>query len=504
MSNFFLLPDSIAKTVVISVIAALSLILLPVTIINSCVEARVHGPQKPPQGRTVNVKSFGATGKGVKDDTAAINRAAVAAGTNGTIYFPSGTYNTSSPISLNFQNVTGVGTSSIVRSTNLENGGAIFNLNGGGSVSYLQLRANDSDLDGIRVHNIKAPFSIQHITTQGDFATLIQLDGGSANGTISNNTLSMKFNPGTPQSFVLLLGDGCDNVVINDNVFTTASANGIVARPVFTLSCSNKLTISNNQFLQLCPQPISLTGVSNCIISSNTMNFSNSQAYPPVGISIYGDASSPPGYGKGPCSNVKITGNKMIYCGSASLGAIELSGTPSGAQPGLSNIQITSNAFTQLPLLFDFSWSSAVHTSGSAGGIQDLVISDNTATGIGYSGFWIEDTRNATVSNNTINSGAGEGVYLGNNNAGTVNISNNTMTNLGSATSLAIKSANVSVRAAIDIDEGSSGTKPGVTSNVYNAPANGLRYFVYCSVSQSNANVAGNKTGTMLPTYVAP
>lgn len=46
----------------------------------------------------VNVKDFGAIGDGVADDTAAIQAAFDAVGTNGEVYFPAGTYKTSSAI----------------------------------------------------------------------------------------------------------------------------------------------------------------------------------------------------------------------------------------------------------------------------------------------------------------------------------------------------------------------------------------------------------------------
>lgn len=48
----------------------------------------------------INVKAYGAVGDGATDDTAAINAAITAAGTNGTVFFPKGTYLVSSTLQM--------------------------------------------------------------------------------------------------------------------------------------------------------------------------------------------------------------------------------------------------------------------------------------------------------------------------------------------------------------------------------------------------------------------
>lgn len=59
----------------------------------------------------VSVKTYGATGNGVTDDTAAINNAIVAAGTagGGVVYFPAGTYSTSGTLTIAYDGVRLVG-----------------------------------------------------------------------------------------------------------------------------------------------------------------------------------------------------------------------------------------------------------------------------------------------------------------------------------------------------------------------------------------------------------
>jgi len=65
-------------------------------------------------GTIVNVTSYGATGNGSTDDTAAINSAIAALSSGDTLLFPCGTYKTSSQLSLNLSNVTVDGSSCAV------------------------------------------------------------------------------------------------------------------------------------------------------------------------------------------------------------------------------------------------------------------------------------------------------------------------------------------------------------------------------------------------------
>jgi hypothetical protein len=57
-------------------------------------------------GPIVNVKNFGATGNGSTDDTGAINSAIGALTSGATLFFPCGTYNTSSQLTINTSNIT--------------------------------------------------------------------------------------------------------------------------------------------------------------------------------------------------------------------------------------------------------------------------------------------------------------------------------------------------------------------------------------------------------------
>ncbi len=65
-------------------------------------------------GTIVNVTSYGATGNGSTDDTAAINSAIAALSSGDTLLFPCGSYKTSSQLSLNLSNVTVDGSSCAV------------------------------------------------------------------------------------------------------------------------------------------------------------------------------------------------------------------------------------------------------------------------------------------------------------------------------------------------------------------------------------------------------
>lgn len=68
--------------------------------------------------QAVNVKSFGAIGNGIADDTTSINNAIASLTTGGAVFFPKGTYLCNSDITIALDNITlyGEGQSSIIRS----------------------------------------------------------------------------------------------------------------------------------------------------------------------------------------------------------------------------------------------------------------------------------------------------------------------------------------------------------------------------------------------------
>jgi len=82
-------------------------------------------------GTIVNVTSFGATGNGSTNDTAAINSAIAALSSGSTLLFPCGTYLTSAQLTLNLSNVTVDGSScAIIHNTS---SGTVFSIGGSGN-----------------------------------------------------------------------------------------------------------------------------------------------------------------------------------------------------------------------------------------------------------------------------------------------------------------------------------------------------------------------------------
>jgi hypothetical protein len=87
-------------------------------------------------GPTVNVKAYGATGDGVTDDTAAVQAACTAA--NG-VFFPSGTYKVTSPITLKSNNmVFGEGASSVILYTGTATSQGALYANSGSASTYVE------------------------------------------------------------------------------------------------------------------------------------------------------------------------------------------------------------------------------------------------------------------------------------------------------------------------------------------------------------------------------
>jgi hypothetical protein len=87
-------------------------------------------------GPTANVKAYGATGDGVTDDTAAIQAACTAA--NG-VFFPSGTYKVTSPVTLKSNNfIYGEGASSVIFYTGTATSQGALYANSGSNTAYVE------------------------------------------------------------------------------------------------------------------------------------------------------------------------------------------------------------------------------------------------------------------------------------------------------------------------------------------------------------------------------
>lgn len=457
-------------------------------------------PAPPPAGVTVNVRNYGAKGDGKADDLGPINQAIGAAGTNGTVYFPAGTYAVSNVLTLTNQSVNGDGASSKILSANRQSAAAMI-INGSGTVSNVQIQGT-SQANGLVVQNVTAgSFAVRQTIVQGPFGSALTLNNAS-NGIISGCRISNFI--GFSQSTVvgIRLGDHCNNIQIDGNTFDQLSHMAIHVSPAATRSSSVNLTISNNVFASTNEVTMSIVAVSNCRILNNSLDFTYFQGAQFVGIRVYG--SDEPHFG--PSSDVQIIGNRLLRCGSSNSGAIELGGWAHGGQPGLRNVQVSNNLITQAPIVLGTSLSRGIATRGNAGGIANLSITGNTLTGTGVSGIWVNNSVNTTIASNTINDGTGEGIYMLPTNGGTLSISSNSIVNMGSAVQSLIDQGAVRVRGAIDVDKDATTayTAVSIINNGYNPPANKLQHFVYCGVSRSIANVSGNQTSTMLPTFVAP
>jgi hypothetical protein len=116
-------------------------------------------------GPTVNVKAYGATGDGVTDDTAAIQAACTAA--NG-VFFPSGTYKVTTPVTLKSNNmVFGEGASSVILYTGTATSQGALYANSGSNAAYVE---------NIVIQNLKV---LGTVSTDGfsEFVHLIAMHG---------------------------------------------------------------------------------------------------------------------------------------------------------------------------------------------------------------------------------------------------------------------------------------------------------------------------------------
>lgn len=183
------------------------------------VDGRIHSLKDP-----YDVRSWGATGDGVTDDTATIHAARDAAGDNGTLYFGHGTY------IVNGLNATHQGQTWILHQD------AIIQQAASGNGSALSISGTDTViLGGIFKGNAANQTSGNTIGISGDRTTILHAiiqDGyqycvyglGASKVRIAHCRLAMANN--VAQNHALFAEKGCDDWNVANNVIAVTANNG--------------------------------------------------------------------------------------------------------------------------------------------------------------------------------------------------------------------------------------------------------------------------------------
>jgi parallel beta-helix repeat protein len=472
-----------------------------------------HGvPPGPPNqpGQTVNVRAFGAFGDGKTDDLKAFQAAVAAAGYQGTVMVPAGTYALSSVVTLNNGvSMVGVGPSSGLLDINPTPNVSVLAMTGpGGTISNLAIGVQYPVpnpafyINGIVINNIASAFVVDHVT----FNSIQQVElmiTNSNSGTITNNTFN-ECNLGC------VFFHGANNLTINNNVFNQygdAAIEGYYPQ-------STNLAIDNNVFnvqagdnYTFC---IVLGGITNGTILSNQVTVPANAYF----HSFLRLAGSNPTTGWGPVSNIQVAGNLLTNCGKFQSGAIEIE-APVGDPNAVTAVQITNNRITQT-VIQGYGWLTSLASGinvlagsyGVPGSINGILISNNNIDGAGYYGIYLDSTMNAQVSGNTIKNCAGTCIGMSANNGGALSVSGNSCTNSGFDTASDAKTYGISTKAVIELDTPQSGpssvTSVGFTNNAYNGNANNLTWFIDDNVSMAKTPTTNSgNMGGLLPSYFA-
>lgn len=316
----------------------------------------------------INVKNYGAIGDGIADDTNAIAMAIAMLDTNGTLYFPKGTYVVTNIACVSNINIQGSGWGTVIK---LRNGtpfqGNCFSVNGVTNVTI-----KDLQIDGNRLNNVSAGASKDssyngiHIKDSDDITiTNVWSHSNGYHGCIMVNANRInishsKFNDNGFRPFHghahvydskftnnicfdnskgfagevetgndgIFFFDDIKNVIIHDNVITSSNSRGciVIGGTVTGLLGSSDISVIGN----ICTtnnttiHGILLLGMNlnDCIIANNTIHHSRYGIYADVGYSSTGsrlmiinnnihDCAKTGIQISSPLSNSKISGNKI-------------------------------------------------------------------------------------------------------------------------------------------------------------------------------------------------
>lgn len=225
-----------------------------------------------------NIKSYGAVGNGIANDTTAIQNAINAAVSGGTVYFPDGTYLINSDLTIVSNNVrlVGSGRSSIIKSANASSANCIKVSNANHIIiSDLQLDGNRLNQSGGVSYSVNAGIRI----SQCDDVLVenIYVHDTYSQGIYAENSTNLIIN----KNRVHNTGDGgiflhpqvnnpaCTNVVISNNVVDMAGYYGITAIRSDYVTITGNDSYNNGQTDPSQGFGIDLEGSRYSIISNN-------------------------------------------------------------------------------------------------------------------------------------------------------------------------------------------------------------------------------------------
>lgn len=307
-----------------------------------------------------NVRNYGATGNGTTDDTTAVNAAISAAGSNGTILFPEGTYKITSTLCCTSGSVTFKGAGARTLQSNISYqpsvNQALFNPGSCGTIAITALHIQQGNSNGSLVYNTACGnLLIDDSIIDGDAAAantqpLIYSD--QANTSIRRNLL----HPANTYQYAISLNAVSDHLNINseilDNRFESTGKGIIVGRAAGSTNQVEGLKISRNTFITTSTELVTIQAGFFFDISDNILDQSRY-------IAVWLNAVS------GPIDSVVIAHN---YLGLVSGGGVGVY-SPS-ATYGTTNVIISANRF--------FSGTYGVATGGST---QAIVVADNILVG---------------------------------------------------------------------------------------------------------------------------
>jgi hypothetical protein len=474
-------------------------------------------------------------GNGTGDDTPAFQKA-IASGL--TIYVPAGVYPVNTVLQLNNnQSLFGDGTASTILMSNPGGVGGstpppgMLTASGSFTIRDISLDAvantgtQGGVMDGINVQSGSNSYAITRVnftyTGNGNgyynpFQRGVCTVGNTSNGAISGCT----FNHGPVQPVYMYNAAG-SNMQITNNVITFysyAAGSSITVVPPFNATNGvSSLTISGNSVTYPAYAAAAgtaafyLAGVTNCTISTNTVDCTKAGHNTVMGIYLLGTSYF------GSVSNVLISGNQFLECVAdpSSSGSVTLWAGPGPSGPTLAHIKLQNNSYTQFllyPAPFNFT-GIGVFAAGNAGGVvYDLDIEGDTFNGAGYMpAINLSSTNAVKINQVSIGSCAGEAIHSSGTCTGSLAVTNSSVAQAGTLDPAVANQQKILQTAVIhaQVDQTSSNRLSSftVTGVTYSGSANQLTYFIDCEDSQSGTSVTVNSDSdpsALLPNHLVP